>query len=106
MIYDITKKTAPTVQGWEKAQNVSKSCSHRPQKAWKKPFPDVFPLLGAKINGVKFQYPDLTWKELCGQMANLVAESGGNKGQLSLLVEEIIRMFRVDDESEYEKLVA
>ena len=70
------------------------------------PDSDVFPLLGAKISGVKFQYPDLFWKELCGQMANLVAESGGNKGQLSLLVEVIIRMFRVYDETEYEKLVA
>ena len=49
-------------------------------KGMKKTFPDVFPLPGAKINGVKFQYPDLIWKELCGQMANLVAESGGNKG--------------------------
>ena len=39
-------------------------------------------------------------------MAHLDAESGGNKGQLSLLVEAIIRLFRVDDETEYEKLVA
>jgi hypothetical protein len=39
------------------------------------------------VSGSEFQYPDLTWKELCGQMANLVAESGGNKGQLSHLVE-------------------
>jgi hypothetical protein len=39
-------------------------------------------------------------------MDHLVAESGVNKGQLSLLVEVIIRMFRVDDETEYEKLVA
>lgn len=39
-------------------------------------------------------------------MANLVAESGGNKGQLSLFVEVIIRMFRIYDETEYEKLVA
>ena len=68
--------------------------------------PMLFPILGAHVSGSEFQYPDLTWKDLCGQMANLVAESGGNKGQLSLLVEVIIRMFRVDDETEYEKLVA
>ena len=42
MIYDITKKTAPTVQGWEKAQNVSKSCSHRPQKACFEPLIPMF----------------------------------------------------------------
>ena len=41
--------------------------------------PMLFPILGAHVSGSKFQYPGLTWKELCGQMANLVAESGGNK---------------------------
>jgi hypothetical protein len=40
-----------------------------------------FPLLGAHISGSEFLYHDLDWKELCGMMANLVAESGGNKGQ-------------------------
>ena len=33
-------------------------------------------------------------------MANLVANSGCNKGQLSLLVEAIYRNFRVHDEEE------
>jgi hypothetical protein len=65
----------------------------------------LFPILGAHVSGSEFQYPDLTWKELCGQMANLVAESGGNKGQLSLLVEAITRQFRVLDKMECEKLV-
>jgi len=38
-------------------------------------------------------------------MANLVAESGGNKGQLSHLVEAICRDFRVHDDTELKKLV-
>ncbi len=42
--------------------------------------PMFFPILGAHMSGAEFQYPDLTWKELCGQMANLVVKSGGNKG--------------------------
>ena len=67
--------------------------------------PMFFPILGAHVSGAEFQYPDLTWKELCGQMANLVAESGGNKGQLSLLVEAICRDFRQHDEAELKKLV-
>ena len=67
--------------------------------------PMLFPILGAHVSGSEFQYPDLTWKELCGQMANLVAESGGNKGQLSQLAEAITRQFRVIDEMECEKLV-
>ena len=67
--------------------------------------PMLFPILAAHVSGSEFQYPDLTWKELCGQMANLVAESGGNKGQLSLLVEAICRDFRQHDEVELKKLV-
>ncbi len=38
-------------------------------------------------------------------MANLVAESGGNKGQLSNLVEALCRDFRTHDEMELKKLV-
>ncbi len=49
--------------------------------------PMLFPVLGAHMSDAEFQYPDLTWKEPCGQMANLVSDTGGNKGQLSLLVE-------------------
>ena len=33
------------------------------------------------------------------QMANLVAESGGNKGQMSHLVEAICRDFRLHDKA-------
>jgi hypothetical protein len=65
----------------------------------------LFPILGAHISGSEFQYPDLSWKELCGQMANLVAESGGNKGQLSQLVEALCRDFRQHDDAELKKLV-
>ena len=61
--------------------------------------PMLFPILGAHVSGSEFQYPDLIWKELCGQMVNLVAENGGNKGQLSLLEEAIMRPFRVHDNS-------
>ena len=45
--------------------------------------PMLFPIFGAHMGGVEFQYPDQNWKEPCGMMANLVAESGGNKGQSS-----------------------
>lgn len=45
--------------------------------------PMLFPVLSAHISDAEFQYLDLIWKEICGIMANLVAESGGNKGQLS-----------------------
>ena len=48
--------------------------------------PMLFPILDAKISGAKFLYHDRSWKEMCGLMAILVAESGGNKGQLSYLI--------------------
>ena len=67
-------------------------------------FPMLFPALGAHISDAEFQYPDLIWKEMCGQMAHLVADSGNNKGQLSLLVEAICRDFRQHDKAEMEKL--
>ena len=53
--------------------------------------PMLFPSLGAHISDAEFQYPDLTWKEMCGQMAHLVADSSNNKGQLSNLVELFAR---------------
>ena len=67
--------------------------------------PMIFPVLGAHLSGVEFQYPDLSWKEPCGMMANLVAESGGNKGQLSNLVEALCRDFRSHDDEELKKLI-
>ena len=39
------------------------------------------------------------------QMANLVAESGGNKGQFPLLVEAINRDFRLHEEAETKLLM-
>ena len=47
--------------------------------------PMLFPILGAHMGGTEFQYPDLSWKEPTGIMANLVANSGDNMGQLTTL---------------------
>ena len=43
--------------------------------------PMFFPILWHISAREEFQYFDFNWKELCGIMAILVAESGGNKGQ-------------------------
>ena len=64
-----------------------------------------FPPLGAHVSGAEFMYPDNSWKELCGLMANLVGDSGGNKGQLSPLVEAICRDFRQHDKAVTDQLV-
>ena len=106
MKYDITKPTAPAMPTLGKGTECIKILLSQVSKDVREPLvPMLFPILGAHISGTTFQYPDLSWKELCGQMANLVAESGGNKGQLSLLVEAINRDFRLHDEAELRKLV-
>ena len=106
MKYDISKQTAPKMPTLGKGTECIKILLSQVSKDMREPLvPILFPILGAHVCGSEFQYPDLTWKELCGQMANLVAESGGNKGQLSLLVEAICRDFRKHDEAELKKLV-
>ena len=67
--------------------------------------PMIFPVLGAHVSGAEFMYPDLSWKELCGMMANLVADSGCNKGQFTNISEAMCRDFRSHDEDELAKLV-
>ena len=65
----------------------------------------LFPIFGAHMSGVKFQYPGQNWKEPCRLTANLVAESGGNKGQLPNLEEALCHDFPTHDEMEPKKLV-
>ena len=106
MRYDISKATAPAMPTLDKGTECIRLLLSQTSKDMHDPLvPMLFPILGAHISGAEFQYPDLTWKELCCQMANLVAESGGNKGQLSLLIEAICRDFRQHDEAELKKLV-
>ena len=106
MRYDISKPTAPKLPRLGKGTECMRILLSQVSKDMYEPLiPMFFPILGAHVSGSEFQYPDLTWKELCGMMANLVADSGCNKGQLSLLVEAICRDFRVHDEDELKKLV-
>ena len=66
--------------------------------------PMLFPSLAAHISGAEFQYPDRSWREMCGLMANLVGDSGCNKGQLTDLTKAICRDFHQHDEAEMNKL--
>ncbi len=106
MKYDISKITAPQMPTLGRGLECIKTLLSQVSKDMRQPIvPMLFPVLGAHVSGAEFQYPDLSWKELCGQMANLVAESGGNKGQFSNLVEAICRDFRQHDDEELKKLV-
>ena len=106
MKYNISKNTPPAMpklgKGTESIQLLLSQVSrdmHQPL------VPTLFPILGAHKSGAEFMYPDQSWKEMCGMMANLVADSGAGKGQLSGLVEAICRDFRQHDDEELMKLV-
>ena len=106
MKYDISKNTAPVMPNLGKGTEIIKILLSQTSKDMHEPLvPMLFPILGAHISGVEFQYPDNSWKEPTGMMAHLVADSGCNKGQLSLLVEAICRDFRQHDDTELRKLV-
>ena len=92
MKYDITKTKRPKMPKLGKGTECFKLLLSQASKDMHEPLvPMLFPSLGAHINGAEFQYPDRSWKEPCGMMAQLVANSGDNKGQLSQIVEAICR---------------
>ena len=105
MRYDISKQTAPAMPNLGKGTECIKFLLTQASKDMHEPLvPMLFPSLGAHINGAEFQYPDRSWKEPCGMMAQLVANSGDNKGQLTDLVKAICRDFTRHDEAEFKKL--
>ena len=85
MRYDISKATAPAMPNLGKGTECIRLLLSQTSKDMHEPLvPMLFPVLGAHISGAEFQYPDLTWKELCGQMAKEVsgmAETGEIEGQ-------------------------
>ena len=90
MKYDISKSVSPKIPSLGKGTECIRLLLTQVSKDMYEPLvPMIFPVLGAYVSGCKFQYPDRTFKELCGIMANLVAEIGDNKGQLSHLIEAI-----------------
>ena len=106
MRYDISKSTAPKMPNLGKGTECLKILLSQASNEMHEPLvPMFFPVLGAHISGAEFQYPDYSWKELTGMMANLVAHSGDNKGQLSTLANAICRDFRQHDEAEEKKLL-
>ena len=106
MKYDISKATAPAMPNLGKGTECIKLLLSQASKDMHEPLvPMLFPVLGAHVSASKFKYPDNTWKELCGMMANFVGDSGGNKGQFSNIVEAINRNFRDHDKAEMDKLV-
>jgi len=106
MTYDITKPSAPQMPKLGKGTECIKLLLSQASKDMQEPLvPMFFPILGAHISGSEFQYPDFSWKEPTGMMANLVAHSGDNKGQLTTLAKALCRDFTEHDKAEIEKLL-
>lgn len=107
MKYDISTSSAPKIPNLGRGAEIIKLLLSQASKDMHEPLvPMFFPILGAHMRGAEFQYPDCSWKELCGQMGNLVAHSGDNKGQLTTLAKAICRDFREHDAQEEQKLVS
>ena len=82
MRYDITKPIAPAMPNLGRGTECVKLLLSQASKDMYEPLvPMFFPILGAHISGAEFQFSYLIWRVFCCQMANLVAESGGNNAQ-------------------------
>ncbi len=106
MKYDITKATSPKMPRLGKGTECIKILASQISPDMREAIvPMLFPALGAYVSGSEFRYADLSWKELCGQMAHLVAESGMGKGQLTHCVKIIMRKFEMHDQEELQKII-
>ena len=103
--FNLSKPTPPMMPRLGKGTECVQLLLSQVSKDMHQPLvPMLFSILGAHVSGAEFMYPDQSWKEMCGMMANLVADSGAGKGQLSGLVEALCRDFRAHDEEEMAKL--
>ncbi len=106
MNYNVLKSASPALPSLGKGTECISLLLTQVSKDMRTPtVPMLFPILGAHMNGAEFMYPDQIWKEMCGMLGNLVAESGAGKGQLSQLVEALCHDFRSHEEEELTKLV-
>lgn len=86
MKYDISKSTAPKMPKLGKGTECVAILLSQVSKDMHEPIvPMLFPILGAHVSGTEFMYPDQSWKEPSGMLANLVADSGAGKGPLVLM---------------------
>ncbi|MBP3227931.1 MAG: DUF3987 domain-containing protein [Bacteroidaceae bacterium] len=105
MSYNIFSKAAPVMPGAGKGTEVCKLLLSQASSDMREALlPMALVALSAHVSEVEFLYPDGRYHELCGQMGHLVAASGVGKGQLTPLVEALMRSFRAHDKGVYESL--
>ena len=84
MSYNILNSITPTMPKPGKGTECIKLLLSQASKDMYEPLvPMLFPSLGAHISDAELLYFYRNWREMCGQMAHLVADSGNNKGKLT-----------------------
>ena len=107
MNYSIFSVKAPMMPTVPKSAKIIDLLTKNVSNDMRQPIvPLLFPLLSSRISNAKFLYADNTYKELCGEMAHLVADSGANKGQFGTLVEALNGDLRAHDYEVLEKLAS
>ena len=85
--YNLNKPTPPAIPRLGKGTECVQLLLLQVSKDMHQPLvPMLFPILGAHVSEAEFMYPDKSWKETSGMLANFVADSGAGKGQLSSIV--------------------
>ena len=85
--YNLSKHTPPAMPRLGKGTECVQLSLLQVSKDMHQPLvPMLFPILGTHVSGAEFIYPDKSWKETSGMLANFVADSGAGKGQLSSIV--------------------
>ena len=75
MNYSIFSLKAPMMPTVPKSAKIIDLLTKNVSNDMRQPIvPLLFPLLSSRISDTKFLYPDNTFKELCGEMAHLVAD--------------------------------
>lgn len=106
IIQIITSTTPPTMPKLTTGTQCLQLLLSQVSKDMRQPIlPMLFPALGAHISDAKFLYPSNVYMQTSGMMANLVADSGAGKGQLTKLVKAICRDFTTHDHQQLTKIV-
>ena len=93
MTYDIFKRTAPTMPTPGKGTKIVGFLLSKASKDMQEALlPMIMPALSAHLTDVEFLYSDGKYYPMCGQVGHLVGPSGIGKGQLTQLVEAVMRV--------------
>lgn len=105
MISEILKTTSPKRPAYGKGLESLKILSSQLSTGMDDTIiPTLFPLLGEYVSGAEFKHPSNTWMELCGMISHLIAESGMNKGELTVLAEALARKLREHDQAALQRI--